>query len=71
MTTMAFTLRTDAELDAALAELAAAQGVSKQEVVRRAVLEMRARTEHSARVADASTASRERWGDVLDRLGTV
>ena len=71
MTAMAFTLRTDAELDAALAELAQRQGVSKQEVVRRAVLDMHARSEHKSRVAAASAESRERWGDVLDRLGSV
>jgi len=71
MPTMAFTLRTDAELDAALAELADAQGLSKQEVVRRAVLEMRQRTQHKSRVAEASASSRDRWGDVLDRLGSI
>lgn len=71
MTTMAFTLRTDAELDAALAELAEAQGLSKQEVVRKAVLDMRQRTQHKARVTEASASSRDRWGDVLDRLGSI
>lgn len=71
MTTMAFTLRTDAELDAALIELAEAQGVSKQEIVRRAVLEMHSRSDHKKRVAEASAASRARWGEVLDRLGSV
>lgn len=71
MTVMAFTLRTDAELDAALAELAATQGLSKQEVVRRAVLDLHERTQHKSRVAAASAASRERWGEVLDRLGSV
>ncbi|TYL49989.1 ribbon-helix-helix protein, CopG family [Nocardioides sp. BGMRC 2183] len=68
---MAFTLRTDAELDAALAELSEAQGQSKQEIVRRAVLELHQRTQHKSRVAAASAASRERWDDVLDRLGSV
>lgn len=71
MTSMAFTLRTDEELEAALAELAEAEGISKQEVVRRAVLELRARTEHKARVATSSADLRERWGQVLDRLGSV
>lgn len=71
MTTMAFTLRTDAELDAALAELSEARGVSKQEIVRAAILEMQARSQHRSKVASASSASRERWGDVLDRLGSV
>ena len=71
MTSMAFTLRTDAELDAALAELAEAQGMSKQEVVRRAVLDALERTQRRDRIAAASAASRDRWGDVLDRLGSV
>lgn len=71
MTSMAFTLRTDAELDAALAELAEAQGMSKQEVVRRAVLDALERTQRRDRIAAASAASRDRWDDVLDRLGSV
>ena len=71
MMVMAFTLRTDEELDAALDELAATQRLSKQEVVRRAVLEMYQRTQHKGRVAQASASSRDRWGDVLDRLGSV
>lgn len=71
MADMAFTLRTDEELDAALDELAASQRLSKQEVVRRAVLDMHQRTQHKSRVAAASAASRDRWGDVLDRLGSV
>jgi len=71
MTAMAFTLRTDDELEAALAELAEQQGLSKQEVARRAILEVHARSQHKSRVAAASQASRGRWGDVLDRLGSV
>lgn len=71
MSTMAFTLRTDAELEAALAELAEQQGLSKQEVARRAILEVHARSQHKSRVAAASQASRDRWGDVLDRLGSA
>jgi predicted transcriptional regulator len=71
MTTMAFTLRTDDELDAALAELAEVQGVSKQEVVRKAVLELHARTQHQTRVSASSKEMRERWAQVLDRLGSV
>jgi hypothetical protein len=66
---MAMTLRTDAELDSALNALAAAEGVSKQEVVRRAILERFARAGHAAAVEDSSARMIERWGDVLDRLG--
>lgn len=71
MTTMAFTLRTDPELDAALAELADIEGLSKQEVVRKAVLELQFRTQHKARVGASSAEMRERWEQVLDRLGSV
>lgn len=65
------TLRTDDELDQALTELAAAEGISKQEVVRRAVLARRDTLGHDARVADASARMLEKWGPVLDRLGSV
>lgn len=66
---MAMTLRTDAELETALAALAEAEGASRQEIVRRAVLERYARSGHVARVQESSRRMTERWGDVLDRLG--
>ncbi len=68
---MAFTLRTDAELDQALSDLAAAEGASRQEIIRRAVLERHQRNVHVERVGDISSRMMDRWGDVLDRLGTV
>ena len=68
---MAMTLRTDDELETALAALAEAEGTSRQEIVRRAVLERYARSGHVARVQESSARLMERWGDVLDRLGTV
>jgi hypothetical protein len=68
---MALTLRTDAELEAALTALAEAEGTSRQEVIRRSVLERYERSVHVGRVADASARQRERWADVLDRLGSV
>ncbi len=68
---MALTLRTDQELDAALTALADAEGASKQEVIRRAVLERYQQTGHRARVAESSGRLAARWGDVLERLGTV
>jgi len=68
---VAMTLRTDAELDEALTALAQAQGISRQEVIRRAVLEQYAVSTHRAKVADASQRMLDKWGDVLDRLGTV
>lgn len=68
---MAMTLRTDDELDRVLTELAEAEGVSKQEVIRRAVLERHGYRVHSARLEDSAARMVERWGDVLDRLGSV
>ncbi len=68
---MALTLRTDAELEAALSALAEEEGTSRQEVIRRSVLERYERSRHSSRVDGASARMRERWADVLDRLGTV
>ncbi|WP_089335164.1 ribbon-helix-helix protein, CopG family [Blastococcus mobilis] len=68
---MAMTLRTDDELEKALAALAAAEGISRQEVVRRAVLERYERNGHAARVQESSARLIDKWGDVLHRLGTV
>jgi predicted transcriptional regulator len=68
---MALTLRTDAELEDALTTLAEAEGISRQEVIRRAVLERHERSGHRTRVAESSTRMLDRWGDVLDRLGSV
>jgi predicted transcriptional regulator len=65
------TLRIDDELNAALTELAEAEGLSKQEVVRRAVLERHRRSSHRAAVDRVADEELERWRDVLDRLGTV
>ena len=64
-------LRLDADLDAALTALAAAEGISKNEVIRRAVIERYTRSTHVAAVADSADRMVERWGDVVDRLGTV
>lgn len=68
---MALTLRTDDELEQALTALADAEGTSRQEVIRRAVLDRYDRSGHRGRVADSSNRMLEQWGDVLDRLGTV
>lgn len=66
---MAFTLRTDETLEQALDALAAAEGLSRQEVIRRAVLDRYERAEHAHRVDQSADRMIERWGDVLDRLG--
>ncbi|MGK5112029.1 MULTISPECIES: CopG family transcriptional regulator [unclassified Geodermatophilus] len=68
---MALTLRTDDELEKALTALAAAEGASRQEIIRRAVLERYERSGHAARVQESSTRLIDKWGDVLHRLGTV
>lgn len=68
---MAMTVRTNAELDRALSALAEAEGTSKQEIIRRAVLERYERAAHVSTVDEAAARMTARWGDVLDRLGTV
>jgi predicted transcriptional regulator len=68
---MAFTVRTDEALERALDALSASEGLSRNEVVRRAVLERFERTQHRQRVADSADRMLDRWGDVLDRLGSV
>ena len=68
---MAMTLRTDAELEHALEALAEAEGLSRQEVIRRAVLERYERAGHRARIEGSAARMQERWGDVLNRLGSV
>jgi hypothetical protein len=65
------TFRTDDELDAALTALAEAEGTSRQEVIRRAVLERYARRGHATRVSDSAERLASQWSDVLHRLGTV
>lgn len=68
---MALTLRTDDELERALSALAEQEGLSRQEVIRRAVLERYERAGHHARVEASTTRMLDRWADVLDRLGSV
>ncbi len=67
---MALTVRTDQQLDKALDALAQSEGLSKQEIIRRAVLERYERAGHTARVEASAQRMTERWGDVLHRLGT-
>jgi predicted transcriptional regulator len=68
---VAMTVRTDDELERALTALAEAEGTSRQEIVRRAVLERYERSGHAARVQDSSARLIDKWSDVLNRLGTV
>ena len=66
---MAMTLRLDPEDEKALALLAEAEGVSKQEATVRAIREAAARRLREDRVRQLSTAARSRYADLLDRLG--
>jgi len=71
MRDMAFTVRSDEELEEALSTLTAAEGISRQELIRRAVLDRFARAGHASRVRASSERMAERWQEVLDRLGSV
>ncbi|MGH9020047.1 MAG: CopG family transcriptional regulator [Acidimicrobiales bacterium] len=68
---MALTLRTDDELERALTELSTAFGASRQEVIRRAVLSLRERTAHRARVEGATLELIRDWRDLLERLASA
>ena len=69
MSFMAMTLRLSTDDERLLAALAESEGVSKQEATLRAIREAAARRGHEARVHDLSVQARERYADVLDRLG--
>lgn len=69
MTTMAFTLRTDEELEAALTELADSRGVSKQELVRKLVLDEAARTRRRTDLDAVLDSELPRYAVALERLG--
>ena len=66
---MAMTLRLTDEDERALALLAEAQGISKQEATVRAIRDAAARRVHEDRVSELSAAARARYADVLERLG--
>ncbi|CAL8899749.1 hypothetical protein KVA01_02910 [Kocuria varians] len=66
---MAMTLRLTEEDERVLADLAQADGISRQEATIRAIREVAARRGHERRVNDSSARARARYADVLDRLG--
>lgn len=68
---MAMTLRTDSELEKALDTLVREENTSKQDAIRRAVIEKAKRYERKAELASISAAAREEWAETLHRLGTV
>jgi hypothetical protein len=67
---MALTVRTDSVLEEALASLSKLEGISRQEIIRRAVLERYERSDHVIRTNDSTQRMVARWGDVLERLGS-
>ncbi|GAA1554934.1 hypothetical protein SAMN04489751_1540 [Brevibacterium sandarakinum] len=66
---MAMTLRLNKDDEQLLARLAEQDGVSRQAIVINAIHEMAERRGHEAQVSAASKRARERYGDLLDRLG--
>lgn len=63
------TLRLTPDDERALAQLAEAQGVSKQEATVRAIHEAVSRRLRRDTVNALSASARERYADLLDRLG--
>lgn len=68
---MALTVRTDDELEHALDTLCELEGLSRQEIIRRAILERLERAGHRQRVETSTERMIDRWSDVIDRLGRV
>lgn len=66
---MAMTLRLSESDERILAALAEAEGVSKHEATLRAIRAAAARSEHRGEVRRLSADARERYADLLDRLG--
>lgn len=66
---MAMTLRLTDSDKAALASLADADGISRQEATVRAIHEAAERRGHQARVSELSAQARDRYASVLERLG--
>lgn len=66
---MAMTLRLTPEDEQALTLLAEAEGVSKQEATVRAIHEAAYRRVRRDKVVALSAAARDRYADLLDRLG--
>lgn len=66
---MAMTLRLDPDDEQVLEDLARAQGVSKHEAATRAIRDAGSRRLHESRVSELSASARERYADVLRRLG--
>ena len=66
---MAMTLRLTAEEQERLKDQAAVEGVSMQDVARRAIRDYVARSDHRSRVSVAADLIMDVHADALDRLG--
>jgi len=66
---MAMTLRLDQEDQEALRERAAAEGISMQDVARRAIRDYIARNGHRARVSNAAELILDVHAEAIERLG--
>jgi len=67
---VAFTVRIDRVFERALSSLAKSEGVSRQEIIRRALLERYERSGHRSRVADSTGRMVSQWRDVVERLSS-
>ena len=66
---MAMTLRLTPDDERALKLLAEADGISKQEATVRAIHEAASRRLRQDKIRTLSAAARQRYADLLDRLG--
>ncbi|WP_062298104.1 MULTISPECIES: ribbon-helix-helix protein, CopG family [Demequina] len=67
---MAMTLRTDSVLEEALELLVREEGLSRQEIVRRAVLERAEKVSRRNRLATLTDEALDEWSETLARLGS-
>ena len=68
MRAMALNIRLTETEDAALTELATIEGISKNDAVRRAILDRHTRTVRRRDVDEATTWARQHYRGLLDRL---
>ncbi len=68
---MALTLRTDSELEKALDALVKSEGGSRQEVIRRAVIDYWHRHELEVVVEECAARNVKMWADVIERLAST
>ncbi|WP_062528872.1 ribbon-helix-helix protein, CopG family [Demequina rhizosphaerae] len=67
---MAMTLRTDSVLEEALELLVREEGLSRQEIVRRAVLQRAEKVSRRNRLATLTDEALDEWTETLARLGS-